>query len=274
VKQVEFGPRAPGSEGHQRAHKYFIEIFQEYADKLGQQNFTYKDKNDSTLMYNGVNIIASFNLKPKVKKRIMLAAHWDTRPFADQESDISKRNIPVPGANDGASGVAVLLEMARVLHSNPPDIGVDIILFDLEDLGDNHEGKNSNEGKTPFAIGSEYFAEHYSHYRPTFGILLDMVGDKNLRIPKEGNSLTYAADIIDKVWAAAEKVDATVFKNEIGSAVMDDHVAFIKRGIRVINLIHNPFPSYWHTLEDTPDKCSAQSLQQVGNVLIEVIYNE
>ena len=275
VRQVEFGPRAPGTEGHRRTRSYLLETLRQYADRVGEQPFTYVDQHDSARTVEGSNIVASFNLDPEVNKRIMLAAHWDTRPTADQDPDSTNRTLPVPGANDGASGVAVLIEMARLLHADPPDVGVDIVLFDLEDMGDDVDATtDSTEAKTPFAIGSEYFAEHNKGYRPSYGILLDMVCDRNLRIPKEANSVAYARPIVDKVWTAAARVGATAFVDERGQAVMDDHIPFLKRGIRVIDLIQTPFPHYWHTVEDTPDKCSAESLQQVGDVLVEVIYSE
>ena len=279
--QVAFGPRIPGSEGHERTRAFLVETFERYAEQVGEQTFTYIDRHDTTHIVEGVNIVASFNLKPRKQKRVMLAAHWDTRPFADRDLTESNRSLPVPGANDGASGVAVLLEMARVFAAEPPDIGVDIILFDLEDMGDNSNDQSTEEAaldsvtvRNPFAIGSEYFAEHQPEYRPEYGVLLDMVCDANLRIPKEANSVRYARPIVDKVWAAANEVGASAFIDEQGQAIMDDHFAFLQRGIRVVDLIHWPFPSYWHTVRDTPDKCSAESLQQVGEVLVELIYNE
>ena len=273
VRQVEFGPRVPGSEGHRLTRLYLVETLQQYADQVGEQHFTYTDRHDSTKTIDASNIIASFNLGSQVNKRVMLAAHWDTRPMADRDPDSLNQRLPVPGANDGASGVAVLLEMARLLRATPPDIGVDIVLFDLEDMGD--DGAADSAGvKNPFAIGSEYFAENYAHYRPTYGILLDMVCDKNLRIPKEANSVASAGPIVEKVWEAAERVGASAFVDEPGQAVVDDHIAFLKRGIRVVDLIHTPFPSYWHTTADTPEQCSVGSLQQVGDVLVEVIYSE
>ncbi len=273
VRQVEFGPRVPGSEGHRRTRAYLVETLQRYADQVGEQPFTYTDRHDSTRTLEAANIIASFNPASTVNKRVMLAAHWDTRPRADRDPDSLNQQLPVPGANDGASGVAVLLEMARLLRADPPAIGVDIILFDLEDMGDDEE-VDSAAVKNPFAIGSEYFAENYAHYRPSYGILLDMVCDKNLRIPKEANSLASARPIVEKVWQAADRVGASAFVDEQGQAVMDDHIAFLKRGIRVIDLIHTPFPSYWHTVADTPEQCSVESLQQVGDVLVEVLYSE
>ena len=272
-KQIDFGPRVPGSEGYQRTRAYLIETLELFSDRVGEQAITFAHPRDSGGVITGSNIIASFNLDPRVPKRVLLAAHWDTRRFADNDPNPENQRLPVPGANDGASGVGVLLEMARLFHAEPPDIGVDIILFDLEDLGEEGD-PDSSEARIPFAIGSEYFAENNPEYRPTYGILLDMVCDSGLRIPQEANSIAYAGPIVDKVWSAAEKVGARAFVKERGPAVMDDHVPFLRRGIRVINLVHAPFPAYWHTVNDTPDKCRPESLQQVGDVLVEIIYSE
>lgn len=206
---------------------------------------------------------------------MLLAAHWDSRPRADRDSDPAKRDEPVPGANDGASGVAVLLEIARILHANPLDIGVDLVLFDLEDLGTSAQVEaDSAEARIPFAIGSAAFVRNNPTYRPTYGILLDMVGDRNLRIPKEGYSRAYAPQVVEKVWAAAERVGADAFVDAPGGAVEDDHVPFLRAGIPMIDLIHLPFPDTWHTTADTPDRVSAASLQQVGEVVIEVLWSE
>ena len=273
VKQVEFGPRIAGTESHNKTREFLVSELKKYSDLVSEQNFKYTDKHDTTKIYDCTNIVASFNTSSNIKERVLLCAHWDSRPWADQDPDTSKRNMPVPAANDGASGVAVLLEMARIFKSDMPDIGVDIVFFDLEDIGDEIED-NPDPVKNPFGIGAEMFVEQNPEYRPAFGILLDMVGDKNLSIPKELNSIARAGQIVDKIWAAAKKVGASAFKDERGSAIMDDHIPFIKKFIPVVDIIHYPFPESWHTTGDTPDKCSPESLQQVGNVLVEVIYNE
>jgi glutaminyl-peptide cyclotransferase len=272
VAQVELGPRAPGTEGHQRALQMLLDTLGRYADRVVEQPFTYTHPGDSTLTYQGTNVIASFNLDPGTTRRVMLAAHWDTRPMADQDPDSSRRTQPVPGANDGASGTAVLLEMARLLNEQPPGVGVDLTFFDLEDVGE--DMPEDSAAAVPFAIGSEAFAANSQGYRPAYGILVDMVCDRNLRIPKEGYSVARAGAVVDRVWAAAERVGAKAFLNQVGPPIYDDHVAFLRRGIPVIDLIHTPFPSYWHTTADTPDQCSPASLQQVGDVLVEVIYSE
>jgi hypothetical protein len=268
--QCEFGPRTPGSEGHRQCGDFLVRELQKYADKVWEQTFDYRDKEDTSAVYKGRNIIASFNINPKENYRVLLCAHWDTRPFSDKDPDPAKRSLPVLGANDGASGVAVLLEMARILEENPTNFGVDIVLFDLEDMG-SYNASAYPDSLNQFCVGSEYFAANSKIYRPRYGILLDMIGDKNLVIKKEGYSWSNARDIVEKVWAAAEKTGATAFVDEIGEPLFDDHIAFLQRGIKVIDLIDFGYP-YWHTTEDTPDKCSAESLQQVGGVLVEVLY--
>jgi Zn-dependent M28 family amino/carboxypeptidase len=273
IKQVEFGPRICGTTGHEKTKEYLITQLKQYADLVSEQTFNYTDKHDSTKVYHGVNIVASFNTSADVK-RILFCAHWDSRPFADNDPDTINHKLPVPAANDGASGVAVLLEMARLFSENKPKVGVDIVFFDLEDIGDNMESSNSLSPINPFGIGSEMFVKNNPDYFPEFGILLDMVGDKQLRIPKESFSVQRANDIVEKIWSAASVVGAKAFVNENGGAVDDDHIAFLKKSIPVVDLIHLPFPKTWHTIHDIPENCSSSSLQQIGNVLVEVIYNE
>lgn len=272
VKQCEFGPRNAGSAGHEKCKEFLITELKEYCDRVLTQEFDYQDKHNAEKIYHGTNIIGSINLNPKKRKRIMLCAHWDTRPWADEDPDSSNHDHPIIGANDGASGVAVLLEMARILKDLILNIGVDIILFDLEDLGD-HQAEQYPDSLNPFSIGSTYFADHNTAYRPDFGILIDMVADNDLQIKKEAYSKVNAEPIVNKVWAAAKEANASAFVDLDDGAIMDDHVPFLKRGIQVIDLIDFDYP-YWHTLEDTPDKCSAQSLQQIGDVLLGVIRNE
>lgn len=270
---VELGPCAPLSPGHAQCRDFLVQTLEAYADRVTLHEFTYVDRGDSSAVYDGTNIVASFNLTPAVNKRVLLAAHWDHRPTADRDADPAARAEPVPGANDGASGAAVLLEMARVLAADPPEIGVDIVLFDLEDIGDDDFAEYP-DSLNAFALGSAQFVADHPEYRPTFGILLDMVCDRDLRIPQEAFSRQAAGHVVRRVWAAADRVGADAFLDEEGQGVYDDHIAFLENGIPVINLIHTPFPDYWHTRADTPDKCSAESLGQVGAVLIETIWSE
>ncbi len=269
VKQVAFGPRNPGSVGHEKCLHYLQQEMSKWADKVDLQSFTYNDELRGKKLHL-TNIIARFN--PKNKQRIFFAAHWDTRPFADQ--DVKKnQNTPIPGANDGASGVAVLLEMARVLHTQRPNIGVDLILFDGEDYG---RAGHLDE----YFLGSRYYAKHYGEYGYThqFGILIDMIGDAQLTIKKEGYSVQNLPWLVDKVWKVAHSLGFYEFSDQFLGYVDDDHVPLLKAGIPCIDLIDFEYPDktnrYWHTLQDTPDKCSPQSLYIVGTVLLEVLYEE
>jgi Zn-dependent M28 family amino/carboxypeptidase len=276
-RQCSFGPRNPNSEGHQKCLAYLTDELKKYCDRVDHQNFTYVDKRDSSIKLNGTNIIASINLQPKSKKRVLLCAHWDTRPWADKDPDSTNHNKPILGANDGASGVAVLLEIAKIIKENPLDIGVDIILWDLEDYGE-HNAELFPDSLNPYCIGSDYFARNNKTYWPTYGILLDMIGDKNLDVPIEKNSYNRAKEIVSKVWDKAKKLEKPAFRTSIETDIFDDHIPLLRIGIPCINIIDFNYPDasnrYHHTMADTPDKCSAESLQQVGDVLVEVLYSE
>lgn len=266
--QCDFGPRNPGSETARKCLEYLDKELKVYADKVVRQPFQHFDSRQNKTLFM-TNLIASFNASQS--QRIFLAAHWDTRPMADKDPNPLNRNTPIAGANDGASGVAVLLEIARNLKKSPPDIGVDIILFDGEDFGE--EG-NLDE----YFLGSRVFAKQAMNYKPRFGILLDMIGDSQLSIPIEGFSQEYLPHVVEKVWSMAESLGETAFQRRMGTYINDDHKMLIEKGIPCIDLIDFAYPDeshrYWHTLEDTPDKCSPQSLGTVGRVLLNVIYNE
>ena len=267
-KQCEFGPRNPGSEGAKNCLEYLEKELSNYADKVVRQSFQHFDKrtNKSYLM---TNLIASF--KSEESQRIFLAAHWDTRPMADRDPDPNNRKTPIIGANDGASGVAVLLEIARNLSLSSSEIGVDIILFDGEDFGD--EGDLDE-----YFLGSRVFAENAINYKPRFGILLDMIGDAELTIPIEGFSQDFLPHVVNKVWSMAESLGEFAFERRPGSYINDDHKILIEKGIPCIDIIDFAYPDesnrYWHTIEDTPEKCSPESLGSVGRVLLNVIYSE
>jgi Zn-dependent M28 family amino/carboxypeptidase len=202
--------------------------------------------------------------------RILLLAHWDTRPRAERDEDSTKREQPILGANDGASGVAVLLEIARHLKETKPNIGVDILFVDGEDYGE--EGDLSR-----YLLGAKYFAKnfHFEH-PPQFGILLDMVGDAELEIRKEKASQHFANDVVELVWNTANELGVTQFSELEGPSLIDDHIPFNEAGIKCIDLIDFNYPNetknYWHTTQDTPEHCSAKSLEAVGKVLLHVIY--
>lgn len=265
--QTDLSPRVPGSKAHEKCLNYLHSEISKYADAVSLQPFLHKDYNGKHLKM--TNIISSFNLRAKT--RILLLAHWDSRPRADQDSDSKKKNQPVNGANDGASGVAVLMEIARLIKSSQPHIGVDILFTDGEDFG--KQGDDAN-----YLLGARYFAKNLPlGFHPTFGILLDMIGDSQLEIKKERYSMKYAPDVVDLVWTTARQLGVEQFSEEYQGWVTDDHLPLNEVGIKTIDLIDFDYPDesnrYWHTTQDTPDKCSPESLEAVGKVLIEVIYN-
>jgi glutaminyl-peptide cyclotransferase len=262
LKQCEIGPRHPGSPGHRQARDFLVSTLSQFGGKVITQPFPLKfGRPEKTV--EAYNIIAHF--LPEKRERILLCAHWDTRPWADKDPDPKYHDTPIPGANDGASGVAVLLEVARLLQIHPPSVGVDIVLFDGEDSGS--EGTMNS-----WAQGSAYYARHLSRSEyPRFGILIDMIGDADLEIFQEANSRAYARPVVDKVWEIARDLGCTAFKPVAGSSIMDDHIPLLQAGIPCIDLIDIDYP-HWHTMADTPDKCSAASLDQIGRVLLHVIY--
>lgn len=258
-RQCEFGPRVPGSESHRRMEEWLVSILESCADEVVADTFSVEADSDSLPIFR--NYIARF--KPDSKRRILLSAHYDTRPMADRDPDISKRDQPILGANDGASGVAVLVELARQFHERPPAVGVDLVFFDGEDYG---------EDTDKMLLGSRRFARENSGYRPIFGILVDMVGDRDLRLYQEIYSVRGSPETVRRVWSlAAELGLGELFIPYPRYAVMDDHVPLLEAGIRCINIIDFDYP-YWHTTGDTPDKCSAESLDSVGTVLLHLVY--
>jgi len=260
-KQCAFGPRNPGSVGHKNCLSFMVTELQQFADVVAKQPFSHTDT-QAMQTYALNNVIASFG---KQGERILLCAHWDTRPWADYDPDPKNRDKPIMGANDAASGVAVLLEIARILKTNPPPRGVDIVLFDGEDFGEH--GKLDT-----WCQGSRYFAKQKRFdYNPQYGILIDMIGDRDLHIPIEGHSQMYAPDLVDKVWSMAESLGLTVFDRTVGPVVIDDHMELLKVGIPTIDIIDFDYP-YWHTMQDTEDKCSPESLGVIGKLLLHLIY--
>ena len=264
VKQCKFGPRNPGSQAHKSCLEYLASSLHETADEVELQRFTESLPGSPQKTVHLTNVIARFGKQPR---RIMFCAHWDTRPRADEDPDPSNRNIPVPGANDGASGVAVLLELARILANNPATTGVDIVLFDAEDAG--LEGQWET-----WCLGSSYFAKSglLTPYHG-YAILLDLVGDSDLSLPIEYYSNLYAPVYVKKIWGRAAELGLVAFKETDGPAVIDDHLNLLKAGIPAVDIIDFNYP-YWHTLEDTPDKCSPESLGTVGKLLVSLIYEK
>lgn len=263
-KQCEFGPRPPGSEAHIKTREYLFTELKKYTDAVSLQPFTSEvdvvgnPQQRETLHMN--NIIAEFGSRHS--ETLLLAAHWDTRPCADKEQDKAVQLNPILGANDGASGVAVLLEIARILKVKPPPKRIVIILFDGEDYG-----KSTDQ----MFLGSRYFAKNMGKWKPDYGILLDMIGDKDLEIPIEKYSWVANREYTDSIWKRAIELGLAPFQRRIGPAIMDDHVPLIEVGIPMVNIIDFDYP-YWHTLEDTVDKCSPKSLEIVGTLVLNIIY--
>jgi Peptidase family M28 len=263
VEQCDFGPRVPETPAHDSCRVFLVAELQKYADRVAEQNFEeYLDGMKKNVKL--TNLIASFDMA--ATQRILLCAHWDSRPWATEDPDTSKRRQPVPGANDGASGVAVLLEVAKALKRTPPPVGVDIVFFDGEDAG------ISGQSDT-YLAGSRYFARTKDvRFNPMMGILLDMVGDADLQIYKEENSVNYAGGVVDRVWSLAGRIGVAEFMPTVKHSITDDHLPLLNAGIPVIDIIDFDY-DYWHTTSDTPDKCSAQSLEKVGRVVLAAVYN-
>jgi Zn-dependent M28 family amino/carboxypeptidase len=287
-KQVDFGPRIPNSLAHTKTGDYLINQFKKYGATVITQEFVATTFDNQRL--NLRNIIASFN--PEKQKRILLASHWDTRPFSDK--DPIKSNAPFDGANDGGSGVGVLLEIARVLGSNTsPDVGIDIILFDGEDWGDDggqwgrkYDAKASQKlpaGYTEWwCLGSQYWSKnkHKSNYSAYYGVLLDMVGGKNTQFAKEGHSMNYAPSVLDKIWKTGSQLGFShIFINQRTGSITDDHV-FVNENAKIpmIDIISfdpsSGFGDFHHTQKDNMDIISKETLEAVGKTLLHVVYYE
>jgi len=278
-KQVLFGPRVPNTKSHQDCALFFEEKLSEYADTVILQKTRVRAYDGTAL--NLVNIIASFN--PQTNNRIFLCAHWDSRHIAEKDPDPLLQKKPIDGANDGASGVGVLLEIARLLKIHNAPVGIDIILFDGEDYG---QPDNSNLPQKPdtWALGSQYWSRkpHKQNYYAKYGILLDMVGTKDATFLKEGYSIKYAPDVVKKVWNTAQKLGYTnFFLNKETNSITDDHY-YINTiiGIPTIDIIHydnttaTGFFPQWHTHGDNMDQISKETLKAVGQTLITVIFEE
>jgi Zn-dependent M28 family amino/carboxypeptidase len=256
--QLDFGPRIPGTTGAQRAGDWIVNEMKKRADTVIVQTWTHTTLDGKQLPMR--NILARYN--PSATDRILYVTHWDTRPVSDAAENLGERQLPVPGANDGASGVGLFVALGDALKKNPPPGGVDLLFVDGEDYGE------FGEDLSDVLIGSAYFAKHLpdSAYRPIFGVLFDMIGDKDLVIKKEGYSLQRAPEVVDRVWSKAAELghDAVFVDQEVGP-ITDDHVPLLDAGFHVIDVIDLEYP-YHHRPSDTFDKISARSLSIVGEV--------
>jgi hypothetical protein len=275
-KQCEFGPRVMNYKAHDFCGEWIAEMFGQYGLEVTKQRTVVKGYDGTPL--NCTNIIASY--QPEKADRILICAHWDSRPWADNDPDASKHYTPILGANDGASGVGVLLEVARQLQQQPTTIGIDIILLDAEDVGNHRDSGLSDENS--WCLGSQYWARspHMQGYNARFGILLDMVGGANARFQYEYFSEQFARDINRKVWRAAKTIGYdNYFVAQGGGGATDDHL-FINKIARIptIDIIPTSqqytFFEHWHTVKDDMDVITVPTLKAVGQTLLQVIYNE
>jgi Zn-dependent M28 family amino/carboxypeptidase len=256
--QLDFGPRIPGTDGARRCGDWIIAAMRARADTVLVQSWTHQTVGGKLLPLR--NILARY--RPTATDRVLYVTHWDTRPVSDEADDPKERSLPVPGANDGASGVALFLALGDALKRTPPSVGVDLLFVDGEDYGTFTPPRD-------VLLGSTYFASHLPSpgYAPLFGVLWDMIGDRDLQIYQEGNSLQRAPEVVARVWQqAADLGYAGYFVPKFKYTVTDDHVPLLAKGLRVIDVIDFDYPGSHHTPRDTFDKVSAASLQVVGDV--------
>jgi Zn-dependent M28 family amino/carboxypeptidase len=281
-QQLAFGPRTPGTAAHDSAGDWIVAQMKRRTDSVTVQSWVQTTANGTKLPLK--NILARFN--PAATSRVLYLTHWDTRPTADEDPNFGNKARPILGANDGASGVGLLIALADVFKQTPPNFGVDLLFVDGEDWGSFNA---DSTGRYPDALfGSQYFADHppSPDYKPLFGVLFDMIGDKDLQLYQEGNSLQNAPEVVSRVWrTAADLGYGAYFRDQPMTAVIDDHVPLEQKGMHVIDVIDLqygvlppnagpndlPNPNYHHTLEDPIDKISAKSLQIVGDVAVTLV---
>ena len=278
--QTDFGPRVPNTDAQQKCAAWLMTKLKEFGAETFLQGFETVTFDKTKIR--GYNIIGSFN--PESKARIILCSHWDSRPWADNDPDPANRTKPVDAANDGASGVAVILEIARQMKKQAPEIGVDCIFLDAEDWGPG-ESYQGNDSEKWWGLGTQYWARnpHAEGYRARYAILLDMVGGKGAKFSREGYSVMYGKHVVDKVWGAAGRLGyGSLFLPVDGGYVTDDHY-YINRIARIpsIDIVpylpncrESSFGPTWHTTHDNIDNIDKNVLEAVGKTLIEVIYNE
>lgn len=256
--QFDFGPRVPGTPAAKKAGDWIIQQMRARADTVIVQSFTYTTADGKKLPLR--NILARF--RPDLSERVLYMTHWDSRPVSESASTDAERKLPVPGANDGASGVGLFVALADALKKTKPNVGVDLLFTDGEDYG------QFGPPEVDVLIGSKYFASHLPSpgYKPLYGILFDMIGDKDLRIPYEMNSFQQAPEVVARVWqTAADLGYASTFVQESGGLITDDHIPLLNAGLRVIDVIDLTYAPH-HTPQDTMDKISPRSLAIVGDV--------
>ena len=264
--QLDFGTRVPGTASHDRTGEWIIAQMRTRADTVIEQRWSHVTAAGDTIRL--LNVLARF--KPGATSRVLYVTHWDTRPLTDEAQDPAQRRLPMPGANDGASGVALFLSLGDVWKTLPPDVGVDLLFVDGEDYGDFNTDRD-------VLIGSKYFAGHLpsAGYKPLYGVLFDMIGDRDLKIPHEPNSLTGAPEVVARVWDVAKQLgyDNVFVPESYGSGITDDHVPLLKAGLHIIDVIDLDYCCH-HQPTDTIDKLSAHSLKVVGDVAVALVRQE
>lgn len=262
--QCQFGPRNPGSEGHRRCRDWLIGEARRRGGEVFVQTFSHRMPHNGELVELS-NIVVRFGLG---RPLLMLAAHWDTRPWADEDKDPRNHQTPILGANDGASGVAVLLEIMRMVSLQSPPRSLLFAFWDGEDLG--RRGREEE-----FCVGSRHWVKHPTPELPDEVILLDMVGGRDSEFPWEYNSYSRtnrSRQMCETLWDKASDLGLREFIPKSGLAIYDDHIPFLEKRIPAIVIIDFDYP-YWHTLGDTPEHCSKESLAAVGKALIAYLYD-
>ena len=278
-EQCDFGPRTMNSVAHDKCEKWIIQKFEQYGCKVTTQKATLNGYDGTPLR--STNIMASYN--PKATTRIMFCAHWDCRPWADNDPDSTNWHKPIIAANDAASGVGVMIELARILKGSGLELGVDFICFDAEDYGTPQWFEGEDPGDT-WALGAQYFANNLPEgYAPRYGILLDMVGGVGAKFYREGMSMQYAPAIVKKVWNAARQVGyGSYFPKADGGMITDDHIPVNQTAnIPCIDVIpyypdcaQSSFGPTWHTIADNMDNIDKNTLKAVGQTMVQVLFTE
>ncbi|MBP5196690.1 MAG: M28 family peptidase [Bacteroidaceae bacterium] len=280
-RQCAFGPRVTGSEAWRRCGDWLCGEFERHGCLVEEQRGEVKMWDGTPL--NARNITARYN--PEEKRRVLLCAHWDSRPWADNDEDEGNHHTPVPAANDGASGVAVMLEIARLLHETDSMLpcGVDFVCFDAEDAGTPYWAEDNGEGAKTWCLGSQMWSEKMKEQeeKPVYGILFDMVGGYGATFSMEEASVRYARPLVNRLWQIAGQIGyGHYFPKRDGGGVVDDHLYVNRAGIPCIDII--PYHEYgrsvfghtWHTLEDTPENIDRKVLKAVGQSVVQLLYNE
>lgn len=278
-EQCDFGPRTMNSTAHDKCEKWIIQKFEQYGCKVTTQKATLNGYDGTPLR--STNIMASYN--PKATTRIMFCAHWDCRPWADNDPDSTNWHKPIIAANDAASGVGVMIELARILKGSGLKLGVDFVCFDAEDYGTPQWFEGEDPGDT-WALGAQYFANNLPEgYAPRYGILLDMVGGVGAKFYREGMSMQYAPAIVKKVWNAARQVGyGSYFPKADGGMITDDHIPVNQTAnIPCIDVIpyypdcaQSSFGPTWHTIADNMDNIDKNTLKAVGQTMVQVLFTE